>query len=407
MSEPLSGNISPRQRKPSSQGLTPAIIAGFVLVAVICFGAGFLSSSATRPGGLWALFNRSSSLDTSSLQETYQALQASFDGEIDQQVLIEGANKGMVDALGDEYTVFLNSQEAADFNSSLSGEIGGGIGVELAMRNGVPTVVRLLQNNPAEKAGIVVGDVLAKVNGDSIEGQNLNEVVSKIRGESGTTVKVTVLRNGSELDFSITRQTVNNPSAFGEVKNGVGVLTITRFDNDTASLSRTVARGFKEQNVRSVVLDLRGNGGGFVTAAQDVASIWLNDKVVVSERRGGSVTDELKSAKSPILEGVPTVVLVNQSSASASEIVAGALRDHKAATLMGETTFGKGSVQQLMSLSAGAMLKVTVARWYTPSGVNISETGITPDVTVARTTADINAGVDPQMDRALVFFLED
>jgi carboxyl-terminal processing protease len=152
------------------------------------------------------------------------------------------------------------------------------------------------------------------------------------------------------------------------------------------------------------VLDLRGNGGGYVTAAQDVAGIWLNKQIVVTERRGGTVTDELKSGGDPILNGIPTVVLVNESSASASEIVAGALRDHKVAKLVGETTFGKGSVQKLVNLTGGATLKVTIARWYTPAGDNISETGIKPDTIILRTSDDINAGRDPQLDGAVNSF---
>lgn len=389
--------------KPQKRIPTAVMVLAFLFVAGIGYAAGTINSGASLNSRLNSLLGKQQ-LDTSSLQETYQALRDNFDGTLDDRKLIEGANKGLVQAAGDQYTVYMDSKESSDFNNSLTGNIGGGIGVEVALRNDVPTIVRVLQNNPAEKAGLQIGDVIAKVNDESTAKLALNDVVTKIRGEAKTTVKLGIIRSGAEKDFTITREEVNNPSAYGEVKNGVGLLTITRFDDNTVSLARDVARKFKDQGVKGVVLDLRGNGGGYVTAAQGVAGIWLDNQLVTTERKNGQVTDELKSTGSPILNGVPTVVLVNGSSASASEIVAGALHDHKAATLMGSTTFGKGSVQKLMNLSDGATLKVTIARWFTPGGVNISEKGINPDKKIDRSADDINAGRDPQLDAALSSF---
>lgn len=298
----------------------------------------------------------------------------------------------------------MNSKESQGFDDALTGNIGGGIGVEVGTRNNLSTVVRVLKDNPAEKAGVAVNDIIIKVNGESTENMPLNDVVTKIRGEVGTSVKLTVNRAGAEKEFSITREQVNNPSAYGEIRDNVGILTVSRFDDNTGSLARAAAKDFKDKGVRSVVLDLRGNGGGYVTASQALAGIWLDKQIVTTERKSGNVTEELKSTGTPILGGVPTVVLVNASSASASEIVAGALHDHKVATLMGETTYGKGSVQKLVNLSDGATLKVTVARWYTPSGLNISEKGITPEKVVVRSADDINASRDPQLEAALKAF---
>ena len=402
MAEPHHVKGAPRRTIKNERRVpTTVMILAFIFVAGIGYVAGAINVGAIKSFG--GLLGRED-LDLSSVQETYRQLQANFDGDIDEQALIEGANRGMVDSLGDQYTVFMNKKESSDFDNSLTGNIGGGIGVEVGTRNNLPTVVRVLQGNPAEKAGIQVNDVITKVNDEDVKGWTTSEIVSKIRGEVDTTVKITMNRGGVEKDFTVTRATVNNPSAFGEIKNNVGVLTITRFDDNTASLARAVARDFKDKGVKGVVLDLRGNGGGYVTAAQDVAGIWLNKQVVVTERRGGTVTDELKSGGDPILNGIPTVVLVNESSASASEIVAGALRDHKVAKLVGETTFGKGSVQKLVNLTGGATLKVTIARWYTPAGDNISETGIKPDTIILRTSDDINAGRDPQLDGAVNSF---
>lgn len=382
-----------------------SLSSGWVIVLLILVGAaGYFAGvygSEIRNGTLLS----GGELDLSSVQQTYGAVVADFDGDIDRQKLIEGANRGLVEALGDEYTVFLNQKESEEFDNSLTGNIGGGIGVEVGLRNSAPTVLRVLKDNPAEKAGLQVNDVIIAVNDEDVTDMTVDQTVSKIRGEEDTTVKIRVNRANEEKEFSITREVVNNPSAYGEVKEGVGILTVSRFDNNTGDLARQVARDFKAQNVEAVVLDLRGNGGGYVTAAKDVAGIWLDDKLVVSERRNGRSIEELKTGTNTLLEGVPTTVLVNQSSASASEIVAGALRDHGAAKLVGETTFGKGSVQKLVNLTEGATLKVTIARWYTPAGVNISETGIKPDTVVERTTEDFNAGRDPQLDAAIKLVL--
>lgn len=400
MEDPTIPTDVPRRRQPRERRIpTPVLIAAFLFVA----GLGYIAGSVN--GGLFAdKLNLGNEIDLSSVQDTYRELVKNFDGSLDTNKLIEGANRGLVDAAGDEYTVFMNNEESAAFDDSLTGNIGGGIGVEVGIRHDMPTVVRVLQNNAAEKAGVQVDDIIMKVNGDSTEGKTLTEVTGSIRGEVGTTVKLTLNRKGEEKEITITRAQVNNPSAYGEVKDGAGVLTITRFDEQTTSLARAVASEFKQKGVKGVVLDLRGNGGGYVTAAQGVSGIWLDRQLVATERRSRKVTEELKSTGRPILNGIPTIVLVNKSSASASEIVAGALRDHKAATLMGETTFGKGSVQKLITLPNDTMLKVTVARWYTPGGVNISEKGISPEKRVERTADDINAGKDPQLDAALASF---
>lgn len=396
---------SPRRGFGSKKPVSSFVfVLALVLVAGIGYVAGTVSANGQLFGGAFNSLLGKQDLDLSSVQQTYQQVVANFDGNIDKAALIEGANRGMVEALGDQYTVFMNAKEATQFDDSLTGNIGGGIGVELGIRNDAPTVLRILKDNPAEKSGLLVNDVIIKVNGESTQSKALNDVTSQIRGEVGTSVKLTVVREGVEKEFSITRATVSNPSAYGEVRDGVGIMTVTRFDNETGSLARAVAQDFKKQGVSRVVLDLRGNGGGYVTAAQALAGVWLDNQLVVTEKRNNTVVDDLKSTGTPILNGIPTVVLVNQSSASASEIVAGALRDHKAATLLGDTTFGKGSVQKLINLPNDSMLKVTIARWYTPNGQNISEKGIAPDTKVERTADDINANRDPQLDAALKAF---
>ena len=342
-------------------------------------------------------------IDLSSVQATYRQLKANFDGDLDTNALINGASRGLVAAAGDPYTIFMDSKEAQEFNNELNGEIGGGIGAEIGNRDNKPTVIRVLADTPAQKAGVMAGDVIAAVNDLSTEKWSVDDTVTKIRGDVGTTVKITVLRDGQPKQFTITREKITSPSVESKMDGQIGILTLHRFDRTTTDDAKAAIQNFKDKGVKAVILDLRGNGGGLLTSAQDVAGIWLRDKVVVSERTGGKVTDELRSGSNPLLENIPTVVLVNGSSASASEIVAGALQDHGAATLIGEKTFGKGSVQQPIQMANGSILKVTIARWYTPNGKNINKEGIAPNKVVNLTFDDANAGRDPQMDAAKAY----
>ncbi len=370
--------------------------------AIIGFVAGTRSNDILAAvGPAFGVKVHTGTLDLSSVQDTYQKLAANYDGTLDTQKLVEGASRGMVAAAGDPYTVYMDAKEAADFNNDLSGNIGGGIGAEIGLREDQPTIIRVLKDNPAEKAGLAAGDQIVAVNDQTAVGQTVDKVVANVRGEAGTTVKISVLRAGAPKEFTVTRSTINNPSVDGKIENGVGTLTISRFDSQTGSLARKAAQQFKDQGVKNIILDLRGNGGGYLGAAQDVAGLWLNDKVVVSERTGGKTTEELKTGKDPLLTGIPTVVLVNGGTASASEIVAGALQDHGVAKLLGEKTFGKGSVQQVLDLSAGTVLKVTIAKWYTPKGNNINKQGIVPDQTVVLSQQDASSGNDPQLQAAL------
>jgi len=390
--------VEPRQKK----GIPKAI---YFLSIAVAISIGFVGGTRSNEllaivGPIFGMKVETGTLDFSSLQKTYQTAKANYDGDVSAEKLIDGANRGLVASLGDPYTVYMNAEEAAEFEKELSGNVGAGIGAEIGIRSDRPTILRVLTGNPAEKAGLQAGDVIAAVNDQPSLDWDADKTAGEIRGEAGTTVKLVVARGDETLDFTVTRAQINNPSVTSEVKDGIGVLTISRFDNETASLARQATRGFKDQNVRGVVLDMRGNGGGYLTAAQDVAGIWLDNKVVVSERTGGKVTDELKSGSDPILAGMPTVVLVNGASASASEIVAGALQDYNAAQLVGEKTFGKGTVQKLLDLGAGTMLKVTVARWYTPNGKNITEEGIKPNQEVVLSAEDANAGRDPQREAA-------
>jgi carboxyl-terminal processing protease len=222
----------------------------------------------------------------------------------------------------------------------------------------------------------------------------------------GTKVKLKIIRDASkELDFEITRAQITIPSVESEILPGnIGYLKISRFSDDTASLSRDAANSFKKAGVKGVILDMRSNPGGLLDASVDVSSLWLPPgKTILEEKREGVVVKTFKAKGTAVLQGIPTVVLINEGSASASEITAGALKDNGAATLMGVKSFGKGSVQQLDKLPGGAILKVTIARWFTPSGKNIDKEGIEPDQKVERTDDDIKNNKDPQKDKAIEF----
>ena len=401
--KPQTAKVQPRTPKNITKK-SPSSNIWFVIIAataVVGFFAGMNSNRII--GVIGPVFGQNvytGNIDLSSVEATYRALKANYDGTLTDKTLIDGANKGLVSAAGDAYTLYMNAAESVGFSNDLTGNIGGGIGAEIGTKNDKVYIVRVLKSNPAEKAGLNAGDIILSVNDQSTDGWTVEKTVSQVRGDVGTTVKLSVQRGSEIKNFTVTRDTITNPSVDSSVKDGVGILTIGRFDSETSSLARAAAKDFKNQGVKAVILDLRGNGGGYVDAAQDVAGLWLDNKVVVTERTDGKVVNQLKSGGNSLLAGVPTVVLVNGGSASASEIVAGALQDYKVAKLVGEKTFGKGSVQKLIDLPEGAQLKVTVARWYTPSGKNITKEGISPDITATLTQQDVNASIDPQLNAA-------
>ncbi len=342
-----------------------------------------------------------SDMDWSALDEVYNKLNSSYNGEISKADIIEGAKKGLTESLGDIYTVYMNAEETSDFYDDLHGNVGSGIGVEMGLRDGYVRVLRTLPDNPARKAGILAGDILYKVDGEEVYDLSVEEVAKKVRGETGSEVTITVVRNGKEKSFTMKRESINNVSAYVDYDGSTAIVTVTRFDNDTGTMVQGFAKEFAGKGVKKVILDLRSNGGGYVAAAQDLLSLWLDGEktLIQKSKHFGDSTTRSSSGKA-LLKDMKTVVLVNGTTASASEIVAGALQDYKKAKIVGETTYGKGVVQNLYDLSGGTVLKVTTAEWYTPNERSINGEGITPDIEVERTYEDINAMRDPQMDKA-------
>ena len=372
-----------------------------VIVAIVSFVAGARSDALfANVASVFGVRTSNKTIDLSSVQKTYQELVANYDGKLDTQKLIYGANRGLVEAAGDPHTAYMDPDETKEFDKSLSGQIGGGIGAEIGLRNNKPTIIKPLENSPAQKAGIKAGEVIVKVNDEASSDWSVEKVVSKIRGEVGTSVKLTLLSGGQTREVSVVRQNIVSPAVESEIDGEIGILKVNRFGDDTVSLARKYASEFVEKGVKKVILDLRNNPGGTVGAAQGLLGIWLDNQIAMTERRGSEIVKTLRTTGTPILGNMKTVVLINGNSASASEITAGALREYGKAALVGQKSYGKGSVQIVLGLPGGSQMKVTEARWYTPKGKNIDKTGIEPDVKVDLSSDDVNNNVDPQMDKA-------
>ena len=372
-----------------------------VIVAIVSFVAGARSDALfANVASVFGARTSNKTIDLSSVQKTYQELVANYDGKLDTQKLIYGASRGLVEAAGDPHTSYMDPDEAKEFDKSLSGQIGGGIGAEIGLRNNKPTIIKPLENSPAQKAGIKAGEVIVKVNDEASSDWSVEKVVSKIRGEVGTSVKLTLLSGGQTREVSVVRQNIVSPAVESEIDGEIGILKVNRFGDDTVSLARKYASEFVEKGVKKVILDLRNNPGGTVGAAQGLLGIWLDNQIAMTERRGSEIVKTLRTTGTPILGNMKTVVLINGNSASASEITAGALREYGKATLVGQKSYGKGSVQIVLGLPGGSQMKVTEARWYTPKGKNIDKTGIEPDIKVDLSSDDVNNNVDPQMDKA-------
>lgn len=372
-----------------------------VIVAIVSFVAGARSDALfANVASVFGVRTSNKTIDLSSVQKTYQELVANYDGKLDTQKLIYGANRGLVEAAGDPHTAYMDPDETKEFDKSLSGQIGGGIGAEIGLRNNKPTIIKPLENSPAQKAGIKAGEAIVKVNDEASSDWSVEKVVSKIRGEVGTSVKLTLLSGGQTREVSVVRQNIVSPAVESEIDGEIGILKVNRFGDDTVSLARKYASEFVEKGVKKVILDLRNNPGGTVGAAQGLLGIWLDNQIAMTERRGSEIVKTLRTTGTPILGNMKTVVLINGNSASASEITAGALREYGKATLVGQKSYGKGSVQIVLGLPGGSQMKVTEARWYTPKGKNIDKTGIEPDVKVDLSSDDVNNNIDPQMDKA-------
>ncbi len=367
----------------------------------LSYGQGIIPSIVNRDLG------RPSNVDFNLFWRAYESLRQKYIGTVDPQEFLYGAIRGSVASLNDPYTIFLTPEESKDFNQTLKGEFEG-IGIEIALRGNKLTVIAPLDGSPAKTAGIRSGDVIVQINNERTDEMTLQDAVSKIRGKSGTSVELSIERPPEReiKKFTIVRNTVEIVPVKTDLKEKVGIITISEFGEKTVGLVREGIQSLTRRGADRFILDLRDNPGGFLEGAIDVSSFFMSDGVVVIEQDKAGKRDERGVSQRAIAARAPLIVLVNQGSASAAEIVAGALQDNGRAKIVGTQTFGKGSVQEFEDLPDGSSLKVTVALWLTPKGNTINEKGITPDTVVERTNAQLDAGEDPQLEKALSLIKE-
>ncbi|MEY2641010.1 MAG: carboxy-terminal-processing protease, carboxyl-terminal processing protease [Candidatus Parcubacteria bacterium] len=355
--------------------------------------------------------NASTPADMSAFWEVWNLVEeryvpATADDAIDDQARIEGAIQGMVDAIGDPYTTFLTAEQNAKFEESVSGKFQG-VGMEIGRRDGLIVVIAPIKASPAEKAGIKTGDVILQINEESTADMTVDQAVQKIRGEKGTDVTFIIAREDDRetKSVTVTRDEIRIPTLeYEHRKDGVFVISLFNFSAGVEKEFREALRQFVLSKSDKLVLDMRGNPGGFLDAAVDVSSWFLPvGKVVVRESFGAEQPEKVFRSKGyNIFNGnLKMVVLVDNGSASASEIVAGALKEHGVATIVGETTYGKGSVQELIELPNDTALKVTIAQWLTPNGASISKNGLKPDIEVEQVQEQGEPEKDTQLERAI------
>jgi carboxyl-terminal processing protease len=381
-------------------GLFGVLLVGFVFFAGIKVGEGEWTVGVKKP--VSSNQGLPENLDYTSVEEVYDALRRKYDGKLDLDKLMTGLKTGLVDAAGDPYTTYLDAESAKAFNEQLNGSFSG-IGAELSKDGSNIIVVSPIAGFPAEKAGLKSKDIIVSIDGQDATGLSVDEAVKRIRGEAGTSVKLGIVRGDERKELTITREVITIPSVETKTLDGnICYIRITRFAEDTPGLVEKASTDCKNAGAKGVVLDMRGNPGGYLNGAVDVSETWLKEgQTILQEKRDGKVIQSFEAKTTGIFNGLPTVVLINEGSASASEITAGALKDNKAAQIVGVTSFGKGSVQEFSTFSAGDVLKVTVARWFTPAGKNIDKEGIEPNVKVELTEADAKAGIDTQLNKAL------
>ncbi len=322
--------------------------------------------------------------------------------KIEDKKLYYGAIRGMVDGVGDPYTVFMDPEITAEFDEQISGEFFG-IGAEIGQKEGIITIVAPLPDTPAEKAGVRSGDKVFAVDGEDIVGKTVDEAVKMIRGPRGTAVTLTLVR-GDELPFELTiiRDLITIKSVvWNWLDNGILHIELKSFNDDTMHLFEKINQEVDNREVKGIVLDMRNNPGGLLDTAIDIVSYWIDNSIVMVERDGKNQESNYFSSHGAFWKDIPTVILINEGSASGSEIVAGALQDYSLAQIVGKKSFGKGSVQQVKRLPDGSSVKVTVAKWFTPKGRNINDEGIIPDIEIEYSLEDWQKKKDPQLDKAV------
>jgi carboxyl-terminal processing protease len=386
--------------------------AFLVLVILVSFGLGILAGRLTvKPQIIFGVSHpeegKPPEADFSLFWQTWATLQEKFVNEekFDYQKMLYGAISGMVKALGDPYTVFFSPEETKQFEEDISGKFEG-VGMEIGMRENELTIIAPLEGTPAQRAGLRAGDKILKIEDKLTADLTIDTAVSLIRGPKGTEVTLTIFREGWETpkEITITRAVIEIPSLKWELLDGeIAYLKLYHFHQKAGINFREAAFEILDSPAKKIILDLRNNPGGYLEVSQDIAS-WFLERgqiVVIEDFGGGKEQKEYKAEGAELFLEYPIVVLINQGSASASEILAGALRDNRGIKVIGETSFGKGSVQELENLEGGSSLKVTIAKWRTPKGEILTDKGLEPDIKIEMTEEDYEEGRDPQLDKAI------
>lgn len=398
------------------------IFFGFlILVLLTSFSFGILVGRTTvEPKIIFGVINpeegKSQEVDFSLFWRVWASIQEKFVDEekFDYQVMLYGAISGMVNALNDPYTVFFNPEEAKKFKEDVSGKFEG-VGMEVGIRKNELTVIAPLEGTPAQGAGLRAGDKIIKI-GDKITGElTIDEAVSLIRGPQGTEVILTIFREewGIPREITLIREVIEIPSLKWELlassgeadgkEPDIAYIKLYHFHEKAGVDFKKAAFDILESPAKKIILDLRNNPGGYLEISQEIAGWFLErGQVVVIEDFGeGKERKEYKAEGNELFLGHPIVILINQGSASASEILAAALRDNLGITIIGETSFGKGSVQELEDLPEGSSLKVTIAKWLTPKGDILTDVGLEPDIRIEMTEKDYEEEKDPQLEKAI------
>lgn len=331
------------------------------------------------------------------------------DQPLDDVQLMRGAINGMLSSLGDPHTSYMDPTTYQDATSQLSGEYEG-IGAWVDTSGEYLTIVTPMKDSPAEKAGLKAGDQIIAIDGEDMTGVSPEAARQKVLGPAGTDVVLTILREGVEkpFDVAVTRGKITVPSVESEMlENNIAYIRLNTFGENTASELRTQLKDLLDQNPQGIILDLRNNGGGYLITAVDVASQFLSDGVVLYEQYGDGQRDEYRVKKGGLATDLPLVILVNEGTASASEIVAGAIQDYGRGLLVGTQTYGKGSVQNWIPLDGDGAVRITIARWLTPNEHSIDHQGLEPDVTVEMTEEDYQNDRDPQLQKAIELLLQE
>ncbi|NQT49637.1 S41 family peptidase [Candidatus Kuenenbacteria bacterium] len=402
--------------KNKNKNVKKTIIVLFILVILgVFFAGGFIIGKLTdgkinykvNPD-LYKQTKLPEVFDSGLIKQVWTIIQNDFvdKDKISEEDLYYGALKGFVAGLDDPYTVLFEPQTAKDFDDQIAGEFQG-IGAEIGIKDGIVTIIAPLPDTPADKAGVMAGDKVFAVDDQEIFGMGLDEVVHLIRGEKGTPVKLLIVR-GEEVaqEITIVRGVIELKSVKWEFRNdGLVYLEVNAFNGDTNKLFNEFVLEVKNRKPKGIIFDMRNNPGGLLETALDISSMWIENELIAIEKFGDGREIEYSAGKSAALKDYKTVILINQGSASGSEIVAGAFQDYNIAKIVGMTSFGKGSVQALKKLPDGSSIKITIAKWLTPKGKNINEEGIIPDVEIDLTKEDFLAEKDPQLDKAVEILL--